>query len=727
MVAQRKGSLVQVVGILLPTLLAIAYFPHSAYALSNVELSVFSNQLPSASVSACPDSVITSDELNVVVTNNGENTDTFLLSLDWFENSGFIVPEITLASGESRKIEPFWLTVPYDAAPGIYTATVTAKSTVTGDISSSEIQVEVMQCRAVKLSANPSSSDLCLETEKGAEYELNVTNNGKWDETFVISSDADWVSFPEDTVTLSPGETKTVTATANPPRTSPGTLSITFAATPEDQRFSYVKDSSTVSLELKDCYNFNASLEPEESRICSGESAGFTLFLRNTGIFPDIYTLSTPEWVSVSNRSVTLLPSEEREIKLAASPEAAGVSGFDVKITPGHGNEATLSSTVIAEQCKSFEIAQIDIEKTVCSGLFSDQFTVQIKNTGKVENTISLSTTFGELDQDEITLSPGETKEVHVKVVSPAEEGRTRITLTATDGVNTRTEEMTLVSERCYSAEAEVRPESVYACAGENANYSVFVNNTGSIADVFTVDYGIGSESMFLGSGQSGSVPVVIPVVYEEPGIYALQITISSQNGVNISRAASLNVLPKEECYSVLLSDGNGTIRTGEATGKAITVKNTGKLPQSLSVSLSGAPEWVYLEPQTLELETGEEGKVYLYVSPPFGTEPGEYRFSVVAGSKYSEGELPITVTVPGEEGENEAVVTIGEEKNETNVTLNVTTETGNESGEGTPITGIASGEETSPDKGLRITAIAVIVLLIIIILAIRFILLFRK
>ncbi len=359
-----------------------------------------------------------------------------------------------------------------------------------------------------------------------------------------------------------------------------------------------------------------------------------------------------------------------------------------------------------------------------------------------MNNTITFSTTEGILDKESVTLAPGETSTVTLKVKPPQEEGAENITVVLNDGITLRKIDMKLISTNCYAAEITVQPSAQYACPHTSAVYAVTVKNTGKLNDSFTLDYGVGRETLTLDAGESKTVNITIPIDFEESGVYIVQMSLTSENGIQKSEKATLNVRPMSECYSVLVMDGNATVKTGEATGNAVYIKNTGKVAQTFNLTLKG-PEWAYIKPTTASIEPGENETVYVYISPLYATEPGEYTVTVKAASQYASGSYDIKVTVPSTgqqqpaEEENKTAEETQPEQNEsvseenistgqtgTNISLDVTI--GENESEGAPITGMASESESQPTNP-RTIAIAVISLIIIAILAIRFILLFKK
>ena len=138
-------------------------------------------------------------------------------------------------------------------------------------------------------------------------------------------------------------------------------------------------------------------------------------------------------------------------------------------------------------------------------------------------------------------------------------------------------------------------------------------------------------------------------------------------------------------------------------------------------------PDWAFLQPTELFLGSGEEGTLYLYLSPTFGTSRQTYTVSVRASSANSQANLDVSVVVP----ENISEVTVsepevpGEPEEPTNITINEThpevPSSGNDSS--LPVTGGAVEERPF----WKTAAVAIIALIIVAILVLRFVLLLKK
>ena len=115
---------------LIIVLMSLALVPSPAYAYYGASL-----EITSEVHQVCPCDIISSDEITVEITNYGTASDTYFISMQVPDGwSGFIVPEVTLSSGENAVLDPTWVTPPCGTVPGQYAVKFTAESAMSGKV-----------------------------------------------------------------------------------------------------------------------------------------------------------------------------------------------------------------------------------------------------------------------------------------------------------------------------------------------------------------------------------------------------------------------------------------------------------------------------------------------------------------------------------------------------------------------------------------------------------------
>ena len=681
-------------------------------------------------LTTCP--TITSEErpldandIEIFVTNLDSRSDTFDLKLElppgW---SGFPtnfgqlngwIP--TLATGETGKFQILWITVP-DVEPGIYTVKANVKSGLTNRIVTKEFRIEVLACHAVAINlVSEGSLETCSETPEAAVYNMEIKNNGKAEETFDLSAVSGraavtWADFSSDAVTLGPGETAQVDLTLDPPTDTLGMQNIRINAVSQS---SYARDSQDISLNLLNCYDYEASLQPQIATTCLGKPAEYSITITNTGEKEDTYTFSSAPFVDFSEEEIILSTGETKTVNIIATADKEGTTEFDITVTPQNDLSNAQKTTVglEARDCRGVAVVTSTASLNVCRG---DEATASIiiKNTGTLEDTFELSTNIGTLSENKLILQPQELKTIDISIDTKKLEATNTVTITATseEGVSDQGT-IELAIENCYAASLSLSPESQTLCRLQDAEYTVLAKNTGEREDTYTLIFGDQKIDLELEPGESKDFNFVQPVNFETEGDYRIIAALTSDN-IDLVAESKLIVKSLEDCYSVGVEAREEAISVepNKAVTVPVTIKNTGESPSSFELEFEGPP-WAYLNPTSIELGPGESKDVYVYLSPPFDTDTGEYDIKVNAKSEFVSSETGFKVMVGGEGTEEGGVVVIeGPEANKT--------PSGGFLG---GLTGALFAGERAP---LRLIIVGLIALIIIVILIVRFVMLFK-
>jgi len=222
--------------------------------------SSFNIQLSAPSVSSCP---CTANTIKADIENLYRDADTFYLSLELPDEwSGFVQPDIMLGSGESETVPIYITPSPCGIDPQTYRATLVAVSAITGDEISGIIDIETFKCHYISIDLGETYRDVCQENVEGKIFGVVLKNEGKFKETFSLSTDTEWAHFSDSSVELKGNEEQNVNLIIEPPEGMAGIHSI---------QLSVISDSScasageTVNVNIRNCYDFEAMLSPAGS------------------------------------------------------------------------------------------------------------------------------------------------------------------------------------------------------------------------------------------------------------------------------------------------------------------------------------------------------------------------------------------------------------------------------------------------------------------------------
>lgn len=647
--------------------------------------------LSSEKVSGCPGNAI---PVVLTITNADDVTHTYFLSLEMPEgwespDNGFIQPDITLSSGETDSLTFF--VNPPAVDPGVYSLRVRAKN---GEEAYKDLDVEVLQCHYVSVHAED-MINICEETD--FKYSFSVSNAGKEAEEFGITVSGSWgEDLYKDTLTIGSGGTEEIEIDVTSP-TEDGKITVKAESTE-----SYAKTEKVTELDVKKCFDFDASIEPTEASSCLGRAANFIVTVINKGSATDTYDITSPDWVVPSQESLMVLPGEERDLGLFAYPEIEGKTEFEVTVSSSGklSMKETLKGTVDARECKGVAVIVIPASQEVCRGLEAE-FTMTVKNTGTVADVYDLETDLGVFDKNKLDLEVGEIGEAKITVdTEDLDTGESFLTARATSGDVTDQNMVSLIVKECYSAEFALTPDEIDVCAGEEVDYTLVLKNTGEFEDeyAFVLDEEeIGTTS--LAPGEMKTFTTKVKVDYPE-GEYDLIFKAVSDH-VSEEASSKITVESKETCYSFEISSGEteAYVDPGKGIALGVKIKNNGERADIYALVVEG-PEWVYLSEDSVALESGEETYIYLYASPGYDAEEKVHMIKLMAESSVSRGSLEISMGV-------------GIESCPENDTGNISGEITIPTGEIVQITGTTG----------KVILLAVIVLLIIVILAVKFVL----
>ncbi len=678
-------------------LLAIAAFPVHAVSLSV-------SGIPD--VQTCPTVIGGENPLNkydmpVFITNAHSAGDTYLLDLQlpagWH---GFAALDGSLGVGETRQVDAIWVTVP-NVPAGTYPVKLLVESRTTHDTAEVLFNIDVLSCYAVSVTAEPSYKKACTETDNSVSYSIRIKNTGKGSETFQLEAfqnglNVPYASFSQSPVIVPAGGEMAVTLTLTPPQDLSGVQAITVEA-----KSGISTADAEIQLDIGSCFGFDTSVTPQERTLCLGKTATLSLLIENRGE-TDTFRLLTPEWVVPDTTYISLPNGQKHKVTLTLSPEKVGDQPLDVTVKSERtGLSERISATAIVESCKDLAVIISPAEKSVCSNIPAS-FTVSVKNTGAVQDTVELTSTKGALGQSKVVLEPGETKDIRLDIDTEGLIGEELIKIIArSDGASDETTGR-LVAENCYSASLLIEPAERTTCPCGTLGYSIVLENDGKLKDTYTIKFGNTTETASLEPGEKTEFGYMFLLPCDMKGKYEIRASVSSGHTEG-SAASSLTVKESGTCWSGSLEAGKSAeVEVYGAAVMPVKVKNTGDYPVSYALSLEG-PSWVYMEPDAMYLQPGSDGNAYIYASPPHGTDIGEYKVTIRADSDRStiSSELAISVVEEADAGTGDG----------SDVTLNASYETGDS----------VTGMFTVAVPAWKTILVGLITLLVITILVVKF------
>ena len=272
-----------------------------------------------------------------------------------------------------------------------------------------------IECKDVAVIVSPAEDTVCQGMTK--EFEVTVKNTGTVGDSFDIVTDIG--TLEENKVVLEAGEVEEVKLIVDSGKLDLGTNHITVAARSGD-----VVDQNIVSLTVEDCYSLEFDVNPKKLEACMGDKREFTVNLKNTGKFPEEYTLKVDEQVI---GTVFLTPGESKTVNttLLVSYPFEEVHDLTFKAVSERKSFESLSELNVKakEKCYSVELSAERVNEVkrveIGTGL---SIPLKIKNAGEREDTYRVSIngpSWIHLSDEQISLKSGEEEEIYL-YASPA-------------------------------------------------------------------------------------------------------------------------------------------------------------------------------------------------------------------------------------------------------------------------------------------------------------------
>ena len=492
-------------------------------------------ELSTQTAASCPveDTMITATLKNL-----GTDTERFTIGSDsdWITIGNEI---ITLDAGKSKTFA-LWIKPAIDAENGQYAITLTATPDSDKDTKYEDsMDFVVMKCYGIDMSPATELIEACIgETET---VDIILSNTGKTEETFILTSTTG--TFDTNTVTIPSNGEKTATLSI-PVAKNRETVTIKAQSTT-----SYATEAIDIEVVSEGaCYGIAVLNIPPQLTVCKGDSAKIVVTAKNTGYKTDTFKLSTDtQDAYFNNEDLELTSKEVAETYLEISTEELEIGDTDYSITINSDNtQDTAYGTITVEQCYTAEILADKTTTEVCPGI-STGFEVEIKNTGKKEDTYTIAASEGSVSDTEITLEADTSKTILLVIKTEKTETEdTSILLTINSERIDDSKEFIVSmkeSDTCYGLSVTSDSDSIFAEDLKGYLYTLTIKNEGEFEADYTATIDgpkwttINPETMSLTPSDSSEVYVYASPEYNTAeGTYLITVTVESELGTIVEK-----------------------------------------------------------------------------------------------------------------------------------------------------------------------------------------------
>ena len=365
----------------------------------------------------------------LTATNTGEGADTMAVSMTGTAASWSTSNRTTLADVPEGWSTDFEVVADVAAATdeGDYTVLVTVTSADGTTVDLIELVVHVL-VDGVELTASPTLQD----TWRGESVEvaLNITNSGQGPDIIDLSAEAPalWTVSGLGQAAVDEGASRALAATvAVPAGADEGDYTLIFKAVSQD---GVVNTTASVVVHVW-VNGVGITVTPSSATAYRSGTGVFRLNVTNTGVGPDVFTLTSPApawttFVTFSSNPVSVGEGESAEVTLSVgltSTVAAGRYTIVLAVTSQDGMTSAGVEVIINVVVKGVTVTTSESAMKVTQGR-KGELTLTVRNTGNGTDTFTVqldgaAAEWAELSATTITLAEGATGTVNVTLAPP--------------------------------------------------------------------------------------------------------------------------------------------------------------------------------------------------------------------------------------------------------------------------------------------------------------------
>jgi hypothetical protein len=262
-------------------------------------------------------------------------------------------------------------------------------------------------------------------TNEHRSIPILITNNEDFDNRYRIVLDApEWSELSAEAVELGPQESGIILVNINTPEVE-GDFNFNLNAVSE---LGEVVRKTNLDIDVGQCSALELSLGKGEEDICSGQTTGYDLYVKNTGIIEQSIAIEAEgaPWIQVQDESLVLQAGEEKTVRIFALPEEDVSGKFKITFL-ATADDLEFSDTLDlrvteAEACYK---PDIDVKRRITNNYEEDFFSVKVTNKGIKKSTYSASLdglTWATVSPLSLDLNPGQSGNLNINIYPPEEE-----------------------------------------------------------------------------------------------------------------------------------------------------------------------------------------------------------------------------------------------------------------------------------------------------------------
>lgn len=353
---------------------------------------------------------------------------------------------------------------------------------------------------------------------------------------------------------------------------------------------------------------------PKQSSTEVNSFTSYEVNVENTGSVKDVYSLSSKaSEVRIAPREVELEPGQSETVNVWYNPsqdKEAGTYSFSVTATSrGTGDRYSVEGIVNVIKNHEVDVTASTDSRTACIGE-KVTYNIEVTNDGIQKEEFALSTDFGQLSRETVSLEDGESQTVKLVVSAdrPVERNFNVVAASKTSYAQS-IENLDFESVVCYDSEVSTTPKQQEVAAKTEAEYKVTVRNTGTKADTFTLSTSRGElEDTELSVNGKSSKSTTLSYTPTKLGDQKINVEAS---GTSTATGQVVAKVYNGMDQKVSFESSSRTACEDQSATYTVTVENTGESKETYSLSSNRGE----LSETEVTLDEGESTEVEVTVS----------------------------------------------------------------------------------------------------------------
>ncbi|MEF8874181.1 MAG: LamG-like jellyroll fold domain-containing protein [Candidatus Thermoplasmatota archaeon] len=495
------------------------------------------------------------------VNNNGTIDDTYNLSVFSSNNAwsaSLLSSSVTIPANDSKMVTVN-VTIPTTANPGDYSLIFLNSSSQNW----SAYDNDSMKVSYDEYGVNVTAPEDTMKTQtKIYKFKFWVNNTGTLNDTYTLNATSDnpdfTISSYPNIIQVDANEAKevyinvTISSYVNPGDTA----NITLMATSNSE--SEITDQDSMMI-LYEEYNVSVTAPSDTTKTGPGAYT-FQFWINNTGSLNNTYILNVictnPNWTFTLNSTIWVSAHEREPVNVTVDIPESSPGGITETITL---NATGKNGTAVYDEDSmdlTYEKYDLNVAGPSEEVMFIENKTFQfsIENTGSLSDTYNMTVSSNNLDwtvkivnNKTVTLSPGDTAEVPVKVIAPSTVKGGNFTTVILNGTSGNTEINDLHSMGVTYEDLNVTvnaPSDATVFTRHNHTYQFRVNNTGSLEDTYELTVTTNN------SWDASVIDLTVTVPADQGKEVTVNITVPDDAQLGESSRITLKAISQKRAFS---------------------------------------------------------------------------------------------------------------------------------------------------------------------------------